>query len=86
MSDDKRTGTFLRQEDAFLLLEGIQDKKTRGLTAGVTSILFHKALAGSKPSGDFDLLYFTEILVEFFANRQDLIARVLDGTYEDWPE
>jgi len=84
MNYDMGTGTLIRQKDAFMFLDGTQDKKTRGLTSAVLTTLWHKAHAGSKPSGDFDLLYLTELLAEFFA-KQDLIARVLDGTYQSWP-
>ena len=82
MNDDSQQETLLHQDEAFQLLDSLKDKKTRGLTSAALTTLWHMSGEGSPPPRDFDLLYFTEVLVEFFS-KQDLIARVLDGTYQD---
>jgi hypothetical protein len=85
MSDEKERSTFLRQEEGLALLRAVADKRTEDLVAAALTTLWQTSREGIRPSEDFDLRFFTQVLIAF-CSKHELIGRILDGTYEDGPE
>lgn len=85
MRGDDETNHFLRQEDALALLRSVEDRRTQDLATAALTALWQESQGGTRPAADFDLVFFIEVLVAF-CSKHDLIARILDGSYEGWPE
>lgn len=63
----------------------IKDQTTRDLVSLVFSVLDRKLIAGQRPTGQFDVLFFCSILEEAMSPH-DRLRSILDGESELWPE
>lgn len=85
MNEKNEPNMFLRQEEALALFkEVVGDKKTEDLVAAALTTLWQTSQR-SRPRKDFDLHFFTEVLIAF-CSKHELLRSILDGTYEGWPE
>jgi hypothetical protein len=69
--------SFCNNEAAWELVEAIQDPVTRGLVKQAYEIAY---FLDAKPSAEFDLLYFVQVMKLFLRDRQQL-SRALLGDY-----
>ena len=84
MSDAK--GKLIRQEEAVLLLNAIDDEKTRQMVGALFACLWQETQAGATPTCDFDLEFFVRIFIRF-AGKHELIKSILDGgEFGSWPD
>ncbi|MBZ5714335.1 hypothetical protein [Nannocystis pusilla] len=84
MSDAK--GVLIRQEEAVLLIDEIDDEKTRDLVGALFAALWQETRAGVSPACDFDLEFFARVFIRF-AGKHELIKAIVDGgELGSWPD
>ena len=77
--------TLLNYEEADAYRRGITNPVTRELVGLVFGVLTKKWLAGNRPIGGFDALFFVKILEVALASH-DQIAGLLRGETTLWPD